>query len=193
MDDKEKMIIRKTFAASEVKEVEGEDRTFLVTISTANPDRSGDIVRPEGMVIDNYLKNPVVSAFHDYRSPAIGQALEIQHDENSVIAKVKFADKGTYPLADTLHDLYRQGIMRAWSIGFMPLESNILDGDGREFTKWELLEFASVLVPANPEALTIMRTKGFDPDKIMEEQDKLFQATDEKPYPNEHACRLREP
>jgi len=57
-------IIRKTYQASETKVVVGDSRRLIVTISTANSDRSADVVVPQGMVQDNYNRNPVVAAFH---------------------------------------------------------------------------------------------------------------------------------
>src|SRR2546421_429546 len=49
---------------------------------------------------------------------------------------------------------------------------------GFDYKSWELLEYSLVLVPDNPDALTIMRSKGFDPDKILAEQKKFEEAKD---------------
>ncbi len=160
----DKKLIRKTLQAVETKQAEGEDRTLVVKISTKAVDRSGDIVEPKGVVLDNYIKNPVVAAFHDYRGPAIGRTEEIKvtEDGEGIMARVKFPPAGTYALADTLYSLYKQGFMSAWSIGFMPLEWEDMPEGGRHFKKWELFEYSAVLVPDNPGALTMLRTKGVD-------------------------------
>jgi phage head maturation protease len=60
----------------------------------------------------------------------------------------------------------------AVSVGFMPLEqpNAIKDLEGRttgwEFTSQELLELSAVSLPANPEALARMVSKGFAEDDL---------------------------
>ncbi len=163
----EQKIIRKTYEAVETKAAEGENRTLVVTISTKNPDRSGDVVLPEGMISDRYLRNPVVAAFHDYHQPAIARTVSLQVTDNSVIAKLEFLPKGIYPLADILYEQYKAGFMNAWSIGYIPKKRTDLDPTnpytgGHQEDEWELLEYSAVLVPDNPEALTMLRSKGID-------------------------------
>lgn len=160
----EKKLIRKTVNIVETKASEDGSRSLIVKISTINPDRSKDIVRPSGAVLDNYLKNPVVAAFHNYYQPAIGIASDITISEDGITAKVTFPKPGVYELADTLYELYKEGIQRGWSIGFIPMEWTEKAEGGYDFTKWELLEFSAVVVPDNPEALTIMRSKGLNAD-----------------------------
>ncbi len=173
-------LIRKTYQASETKAVDGEERTLIVRITTSNPDRSQDVVIPTGMQADNYLRNPVVAAFHRYDKPGIGKTIEIQKADDGVVAKVQFAPKGVNPEADQLYELYKGGFMNAWSIGFMPKKWSDRPDGGREFQEWELLEYSAVLVPANPDALTLLRSKGLDPDKILKEQEEALKEKEEK-------------
>lgn len=167
------MFIRKTFPIVDTKAVENDDRSLVVKISTATEDRSKDVVQPNGVMLDNYMKNPVVAAFHRYDQPAIGQASDIQVDETGITAKVTFAPKGVYGLADTLCELYKAGIQRGWSIGFIAEEWKEKQGGGYEFTKWQLLEFSAVVVPDNPEALTMAKSKGIDTKLIEDEIEKM--------------------
>ena len=65
--------------------------------------------------------------------------------------------------------------MRASSVGFIPKEWEDMDGKGgvwRKYTKQELLELSLVSVPANPEALSGIKTmiKAFD-EGILTEKD----------------------
>jgi hypothetical protein len=113
-------ILRKTYLASETKVADGEDRTLVVKISTSTPDRSHDIVRAEGVQLDNYVKNPVVAFGHNYSGLSIGKTIDIQKVTEGIIAKVEFTPKGVYPLADQLYEMYKGGFMNAWSIGFIP-------------------------------------------------------------------------
>lgn len=163
--------IRKTFSA-EVQKAKGEKRTLYVKISSPNPDRSGDVVIPKGVILDNFNRNPVVAAFHRYDRAPIGKAEEIRITDDGITAKVVFTPKGVNPEADMIYELNRGGYMNAWSIGFMPKDWDERPEGGRLFKEWELYEFSAVLVPDNPDALTMVRSKGFDPDKIIEEQKK---------------------
>ena len=162
---------------SEVKEVKGE-RALNVTITTNDVDRSGDIVEPKGAKLTNFKKNPVVLMAHDYQGLPIGKAKDLVKTDNGITAKVIFPEEGTYPLADTVFNLYKQGFMKAWSIGFIPIKSeDIVDDEdkdsktvsyGRRFKTWELLEFSACSVPANPNALGNMLSKGIDVEPLKE-------------------------
>jgi len=131
-----------------------------VRMTTSKTDRDGDIVESSGCQMTWFEKNPVLLWNHDYYAVPIG---------NVDVATIKV--KKTYIDADVLldpedefavfvHGKYERGIMRAWSIGFVPLEyEEITDKDtgkwlGWHITKWELVELSAVPVPANPEALT---------------------------------------
>ena len=160
---------------SETKAVENE-RSLTVTISTNAVDRSGDVVEPNGGKFINFKKNPVVLMAHDYSGLPIGKASDLVKTDNGITAKVTFPEEGTYPLADTVYNMYKQKFMRAWSIGFIPTKSEeIKDDEGKKyvtgyrFLNWELLEFSACSVPANPEALTNMVSKGIDIGLLKEE------------------------
>lgn len=140
----------------------GEDRRLIVKISTSTPDRSNDVVIPQGVVLDNYLKNPVVALMHNYHDLPIAKAENVTIAEDSIYADVVFPDEGIHSVSDTVYKLIKGGFMNAWSIGFAPVESEPNADGGTTFKKWELWEFSAVLVPDNPEALTVLRSKGVD-------------------------------
>jgi hypothetical protein len=48
-----------------------EDRTLMLKTSTDTPDRSKDVVCPDGVVLNNHKENPAVAAFHKYDQPAV--------------------------------------------------------------------------------------------------------------------------
>lgn len=157
-------LIRKTYQAS-TKAVD-DSRTLLVKISTSSPDRSKDVVIPKGAHLDNYLRNPVVALAHKYDGLSIAKTDDIHVTDDGIVAKVTFPEKGVYSVADTVYELYKGGFMNAWSIGFIPLEVEDREEGGREFKEWELLEYSAVLVPDNPEALTLLRSKGIDTKEL---------------------------
>jgi phage head maturation protease len=160
-------LIRKTFN-SDVKALKDE-RSLLVTISTPDVDRYGDIMVPTGAKLDNYLKNPVVLFGHNASDrPAIATAPELYVDDAGIHAKVKFPTEGKSQFADEVYNLYEEGIMRAWSIGFLPnlkTASKTAEG-GFKIFDWELFEFSAVNIPANPFALTMMKNLGVSEETI---------------------------
>jgi len=155
----------------EVKEINEDKRTLMVCISTPNTDRYGDEVMPLGMKYDNYLgKNPVVLFAHNYEELPIGRCVELSVSDNGVMATVEFVPEGVYDKADTVYQMAKLGFLNAWSIGCMVLDYEPIENtDGYRFLSWELLEFSAVTVPANAEALTLMRSKGLDVDPIIEQ------------------------
>lgn len=140
---------RKEFLA-DIKEA-GEAGTFEVVASTESVDRQGEIVMQDGIDINNYMLNPVILFGHDYWSLPIGKAIEIVRQAGKTVVRGVFASAEANPLAQQVRKLYEEGILKAVSIGFIPLEYN-----GNQITKSELLELSFVPVPANPEALSIL-------------------------------------
>ncbi len=151
--------IRKTY---KTKTKATSNRTLSVKISTSTPDRSKDVVQPKGVKLANYKRNPVVALNHNYQGLPIAKTTSIQVTDDGIMADVQFPKKGVHKLADTVYSLYKDGFMNAWSIGFIPETYKDRKEGGKEFTSWELLEYSAVLVPDNPEALTMVRSKGYD-------------------------------
>jgi uncharacterized protein len=148
-----------------------DDRTIEFVASTEAVDRYGDIIRVSGWKLDNYLRNPVFLWGHKSGEPPIGKTVGIHVETSPVpalVQRVEFADKETYPFADTIFNLYKGKFLRAVSVGFLPLEhpKAIRDENndrvtGWEFTSQELLELSAVPVPANSDALARCVKKGF--------------------------------
>ena len=128
-------------------------------ITTSAPDRAGDVVLTAGLRnAAEFLKNPVVLWAHQRTMPPIGicRALDIQPDR--IIAETKFS--ASSPLAVDVFRLYAEGILRGWSIGFMPVKATPTR-TGLRIDEWDLLEYSAVPVPENPGALTVAIQKGF--------------------------------
>lgn len=139
-----------------------EPMRLKVTISTRGRDRHGDILEPGGAQVASFLKNPVVLWAHEYRSLPIGRATALTREGEALKADVIFA--GT-PFAREVYGLYAGGFLKGWSVGFLPLEWEVMeDAQGRfngyHVKSWELMELSAVPVPANPEALTEALGKG---------------------------------
>lgn len=153
-------MIRKIYS-SEVKEAG--DRTLEFTISTEDIDRDEECIKAEGWNLTNYLKNPVVLWAHQYDEPPVGKAVYIAPKDGKLVSRVLFADKETYPFADTVYRLCKGGFLSATSVGFQPNDWEIGQKEGdpkKTYLKQELLEFSIVPVPSNPNALQNARDAG---------------------------------
>jgi HK97 family phage prohead protease len=154
------MEILKRVFIGDVKGIDEKEGTLTAMVSTGARDRMDESLDPMGADIKNYLKNPVVLWAHDYTQPPIGKALWTKRTQDGVISKVKFANT---EFAQEIFQLYKDGFLKAFSVGFVPKKWEDGDGDKkprRKFTSWEMLEFSAVPVPANPEALSLAISKG---------------------------------
>jgi HK97 family phage major capsid protein/HK97 family phage prohead protease len=141
-----------------------EGMTFALSVDNVI-DRHGDmvVVNQKSVVLDNFLKNPVALAFHNHESP-VGLWKNIRIKGGKLLADLELAKQGTSDFIDTLRSLVDQGILKAVSIGFKPIEAEYMDEKdpwgGMKFTKWELLECSLVAIPANSEALAVAKSLG---------------------------------
>ena len=239
-------MIRRIITA-EVREVR--DRVLEFTGSDETQDRMDEVIRAEGWQLKNYKKNPVFQWVHDYHLPPIGKSIKTWVDKETKELKfhIEFADPdleypANMPSPELVYRLYKAGILRAVSVGFIPLEKEMGEGADEEwgvpskkprriYLKQDLLELSAVPVPANPNALVnaeeselvtakevealndwIHRTEieagvrsqypDLPEEKISAMVTGIFEGgkmaeadfdAEGKPYPNEHACRLRDP
>lgn len=179
-----------------VKEAEGdagEDRPWDLeaVASTGGKDRDSEIIEPEAWreSLDGYRRNPVILATHqhrlmDGRSPVIGSSVQTDLADGQLVIRPKFA--GT-PLGQEYRQLYAERHMRAFSVGFIPIEGGMQErdlGGGKKkrlyvHTRVELLEVSAVPVPANPDALArsiALSAAGLDEQQLV----KLAEAVAEK-------------
>ena len=153
--------IKKDLSLKAVEDI-GE-RTVRFTISKEVVDRDGDILRASGVDFTNYMKNAVFLGFHNSRDFPLGKVTKFWVEGDSVKAEVYFPtvdELSSNPeqasekakLVDFTYHCYKTGMLNAVSVGFIPLEW-IETKDGWDITKWELLEFSAVAVPANQDAI----------------------------------------
>lgn len=148
--------IRHKVINTQVKAVDQDTRTITFVMSSEDVDRDGDIIRVSGWELDGFMRNPVFLVFHDQRQFPIGRVEEIRAAGVQLLGTVRFAEQGTYEVADVAYELYRQGIMNAVSVGFRGIEWEPREeGEGLIFTRQELFELSAVPVPANPAAVAV--------------------------------------
>lgn len=136
--------------------------------STNDVDRAGDVV-PKSVWesgIENYLKNPIVLAYHDHDDP-IGRVVEHKIDSRGLWIKARIS-----AAAEQVFNLIKDGILTAFSIGF-----RVLDAEYNSATELfvikelELLEISIVSVPCNQNTIFSL-SKAFE----TAEDAKLFRA-----------------
>lgn len=147
----------------EVGQVDDQRRTFWAVASTDQVDRQGDSVAADGWDFANFLKNPVIPWSHDYNRPPVAKALEVKVTDGRLWFMAQFPTAEEYAFADTIFRLYRGGFLRAFSVGFAPLASEVAASQvngrlvtGTRYLKQELYEISCVTLPANPEALAAL-------------------------------------
>lgn len=138
------------------------DGPIEFVLSDATPDRYGDVIDPEGWVLDNFKKNPIALFNHRSDFP-IGRWENLKIGDKGLVGNLRMAPEGTSERIDELRALINAGILRAVSVGFMPLESkSIKNGAGQyigeEYLKQELIETSLVSVPANPNAVQLAKS-----------------------------------
>jgi hypothetical protein len=132
--------------------------TVHAVVSTADPDRAGDVIVPSGLRnAAEFLRNPVVLWAHQRTLPPIGTCVALDIKPERIVAATRFA-KGV-PFAEDLFRLYEQGVLRGWSVGLLP-QRVTPRRRGVRIDEWDLLEYSAVPIPENPEALTLAVEKG---------------------------------
>lgn len=151
----------------EKHEVDKDKRTMVIRAATKEPIRGLSIL-PDAFDFARYKKNPVIMWAHNYRLPPIGKSHWVKSDEYGLRKKVEFASTA---FADDILNLYVDGFLNAWSIGFNILK--LIWPDDERFDelikKWkikkkneveaiavkvDLWETSAVPIPADPNALT---------------------------------------
>lgn len=162
---------------SEDKGVDLEKRTLSALVSGPKKDRHGDTINPKGWDVSIYKKvNPVLLWAHQYSTAPIGKAVGLTLKKSGeIVAKFEFANT---PFAQEILELYAEGFLNSFSVGFRVIEwgKAITEGDpkGYTFDKQELLEISAVPVPAYQESQVLRDVVGEETAKTIEaDKDKL--------------------
>jgi HK97 family phage prohead protease len=177
----------KAYCATTVKAVNKDTREVAHLITTANPDRVGDVVDAKGADLANYLRHPVVMANHSYQiQDIIGRAVSLTVGDDGIFARTKYRDT---PLGKDAFNLAAEGL-GAWSIGFRPTKYKAMKDDkgqtkGFHFTEWEMLEYSQVAIPMNPDAVQNAIQRGW----VSQENLKTFFRIESAEPPKEASDR----
>jgi len=161
----------------EIRSIDEKKRVIWHKISKEVRDRMGDIVVAGGIDTRRFKKKPGVLADHNYFGgnppPVIAENVGFKLEGKTTYAGTKFFDPNDEELSQSLRDLsgdhYALHKMKllGWSIGFIPkpgetekIEDKEGNVTGYKFKKSELLEYSSVVIPANQEAVDNAFKKG---------------------------------
>lgn len=142
-----------------------EGMTFV--LSDASPDRMGDVIEADGWELGNFKKNPVALFNHNPNFP-IGKWINLRTENGELRGDLKPAPLGTSDRIDEIRRLIDADILRAVSVGFLPIAAEPLtkNGSGKRFRKTELVEASLVSIPANPNALAIAKSLKISRDTV---------------------------
>jgi len=154
-----------------VKSINGGGRTVTAIVSSEGLDRDNEVILKTAFKesLPGFLKNPVVLAAHQHRlsngrSPVVGVVKAARIVKGGLLAEIEFH---TYTdIAEEYWRLYSNKVQRAFSVGFIPLEHEYRNIEGKTIlchTRIELLEISCVAIPSNRESLSrsAERKRGF--------------------------------
>ncbi len=137
----------------------GDDQVEVI-LSTRALARDGHILEPQGCLLDDYKKNPIVLFSHDPKLP-VGTASAITVNTDKIVAKITFAPVGVSAIADEVRGLVKSGVIRSLSVGFDQLDGTPIDPQrprgGQHITRWLLLEASFVAIPADTGSVVTAR------------------------------------
>lgn len=155
--------VQSLYVASEEYDKE---RTISFVGTSEDVDRDNEIVLLDGWDFENFKTNPVVLWMHDYRQVPIGKVVGITKDNKNKRIFFDIYFSKTYPFAETILGLVKEGILNATSVGFRVKDWDYdEDRDLFILKENELFEISIVTVPANPKATVAHDGKEATEDK----------------------------
>ena len=162
MVDKNKILYLSNVFTKELPTAEEQIDSIYIEgyASTADIDRHGDVIPPSVWEagLENYLKNPVILAYHDHDDPC-GRMTEHRVDEKGLWIKARIS------AAAEVFNLVKDGVVTAFSVGFRIKDAEYNSAAEVFMVKeLELHEISVVAVPANQNTLFSL-SKSFETDE----------------------------
>jgi HK97 family phage prohead protease len=159
------------------KSEDGDEEELIISglASTNDEDRSGDIIASDAWknsgALANYLKNPIILAFHDMSRP-IGKTISHEVKENGLSITAKISKS-----AGDIIGLIKEGILSAFSVGFMIKDADFDPKSGIFMIKeLELYEVSVVSIPANQNALFSIEKNFSNPEDYKEFRNQFIKS-----------------
>ncbi len=166
----------------EIKEIDASSGAFSGYCSVFNNiDAQNEVVMPGAFAktLAERFGRVKVCWQHDWKAP-IGKPLEIREDEHGLHVKAMISDTA---VGRDVRTLMKDGVVSELSIGYDVIQDAWRDDNGksvRMLKELRLYEISPVTMAANPMAVIT----GVKEENV---------GKDEKPFPNEHSCRLHSP
>jgi len=168
-------VIRHKLGRYETKVIDAKTGRVEAVVSTESTDRQGDIIRQDGWDMKSFMAHPVLLASHDYYDlrSQIGEWESMAVKGKQLVGIARYYIGEGNEQADWGFKLASKG-RAAFSVGFIPDmdKAKRIEGDDSdddffahfEFNGQELLEVSHVTIPANADALQVIRAaKGLHP------------------------------
>lgn len=153
-------------------------RKVRFTFSDATVDHSGDSISVDGWQLDVFAQNPVALWCHDSYSPPLGSASNVGPAGGKLMGDIEFATADLFPFADMIYRMVKAKLVRAVSVGFLPVEWKFVSDSKRpfgiDFVKQKLLEISLCPIPCNPNALQSAKSLGIDTAPLREWASKVL-------------------
>jgi HK97 family phage prohead protease/HK97 family phage major capsid protein len=140
------------------KDIESDTLTIKGYANTVSKDRTGDVIVKEAWMqggMDDYLKNPIILAFHDYARP-VGTTVDYNVTDKGleIVAEISKA-------AGEVYNLIKDGVLKTFSVGFSIKDADYdKEADTFFIKNLDLYEISVVSVPANQDS-TFSLAKSF--------------------------------
>lgn len=159
-------VTNRAFVSLSIKAVSDDARQIEGWATRPEADRVGDVVMPKGAV----YKLPLPFLLdHDHRQ-SVGEVDKVEVTDKGIKfwAHIKKIDEpgDVKDLCDKAWSLVKNGLRKAVSIGFNPIDYEPLPAGGYKFKSWEWLELSAVTVPALASA-GITGIKSFAPGETI--------------------------
>ena len=123
-------------------------------------DRGNDLIPPEAFNLDEFKALPIIFFNHDRDMP-IGKATSVQVKEDGLYIKAKLSSSN-HPEIERVRTLVKEGILKAFSVGFDPIKVDQEDVEGKQVNvikEANLLEVSVVSLPMAQHSLFSVSSK----------------------------------
>ncbi|MGC8518474.1 MAG: hypothetical protein ACP5P4_08080 [Steroidobacteraceae bacterium] len=154
----------KVRAVARVQVEQGDEADITKVIASTNEiARDGWQVEPAGLKTANFLKTAAVLFNHNYEQPvATPISTSLVNGGEQLEIAIRWPPAGISPRVDEIRGLVKAAVIRAVSIGFLPLEMEPLNPKepwgGQRVLSADLLELSFVGVPADTGAVITQRS-----------------------------------
>jgi HK97 family phage prohead protease len=172
-----KLVCKDSF---DIKQV-GKEIVIEGFANKATIDRGDEIITTDAWELDNFKKNPIILFNHGMDTlggTPVGKATEVRATDEGLFLKVKMSNSQS-PGIKMVRDLVEERILKAFSVGFSPKESDMVEHEGkaiRKISKAELFEVSIVGVPMNQDSLFELSAKSLSTKSFHQVKSEILKA-----------------